>query len=416
MNILSFSKHRYISYCLIFYFICPTFWGYINVSEGQLLYNLLTIVISYAPLLVLRKSTIPAVPLLLFGSLFLAYCTTLSINQITSGGGINPKDYTDILRPVFYIAFFSIPLFINYRPRYLKDTLHTFFLIAFGVLVLDLIKFVPAFYPVMRLYSVFQPLSLNYVRFSGTFSYCYNYGYVLIFPFVFLLLYGQHKLIKLFLFLTIAILIGSRSVLLAFSVVLILLFLNSDTPIIKKVGVLITAPIILMIILTILRLLEIDFIQDILDNIEKLYNALTGESDDGSLHTRNNELALALDRFFSNPLFGGGPMKNSDHVIEIQLGYYLSAWGIIGILLFLSLNAFFFINAYRCRTDSDPIISIFSRANCYWIFAAFIVGMSTPTTDQIRVFQIYYLIQGIQYSIYKYRHNVIKQSVSTILQ
>ena len=67
--------------------------------------------------------------------------------------------------------------------------------------------------------------------------------------------------------------------------------------------------------------------------------------------------------------------KYRNYPIEIQLGYYLSSWGIIGTIVFVSIQLNFFVVAARGLKLKDLFISKFSTANLLWLISALIVGM-----------------------------------------
>lgn len=97
--------------------------------------------------------------------------------------------------------------------------------------------------------------------------------------------------------------------------------------------------------------------------------------------------------------FWSGPTKD-ELPIEMQLGYYVSSWGICGLIIFIILQFCFFDSAIKgALSNKKDYLYKFSKSNAIWIISSFIVGMSTPITDQIRVFQIYFIIQGYQYAI-----------------
>lgn len=160
-----------------------------------------------------------------------------------------------------------------------------------------------------------------------------------------------------------------------------------------------------VLLFQIIVLIEIPIITDSIDYTTRLIESISGTAQDGSFNTRSSQLEKAMILFYQSPIIGNGPIKGNTTPIEIQFGYYLSAWGIIGTFLFLSIMAIFFIWAHQSSKSKNVIVANFSKANRLWLIVSFFVGMSTPITDQIRVFQIFYLLQGIQYAIY---HNSTK--------
>ena len=140
--------------------------------------------------------------------------------------------------------------------------------------------------------------------------------------------------------------------------------------------------------------------------VERLVDTIFGTGSDGSLDTRQNQWSLALSYFSENYLLGIGPMKNSNEPIEMMYGYYISSWGILGTSIYIIQIIYFIKNTIKClnnKTITGAELA-FSKANLLWLLSISLVGMSSPITDQVRVSNIFYLIQGIQFLIL-YKHN-----------
>lgn len=81
----------------------------------------------------------------------------------------------------------------------------------------------------------------------------------------------------------------------------------------------------------------------------------------------------------------------------------------MGITIYLTIMSLFLYYAWQTRSGVGDIGS-FSKANFIWILCSFIIGLSTPITDQIRVSQFFFLIQGIQFKLYSTRNIIHKVS------
>lgn len=91
---------------LILYF--PTFWGYTSLGTGQLIY-LFAIIVLTLPFFLETKSYRFPLPTIykLFFLWSLTYIATLAIQPFINNE-IILKDFSDILRPLFYLYFFII--------------------------------------------------------------------------------------------------------------------------------------------------------------------------------------------------------------------------------------------------------------------------------------------------------------------
>lgn len=388
-----------VQFIILFF---PTFWGYLSPGTGQLLYTLGTIILTLPILFKIKaiKHNMPLVIPGLFIIWVMSYLATLAFGAFnTQGHGVVTwRDFTDVVRPLFYFYFFILGYVLN------RNNYDVFFFVKVLMvlmtlsLLFDVLKFNTSLQNLMKLYTLFDAGSLNYIRYSGTFCYCYNFGFIILFVYGCLLTFYRRKILTFTFCAILTMLIGSRSIIIAFAVVSIVYFIISP---IKRYKKIISLPIMLIVISGIClaaQTWEIPVLSDSYQYAERLYLTLTGTASDGSLSSRNDQWDIALSRFIQSPLLGVGPIKG-DVIIEIQLGYYLSSWGILGTGIFLSVMFAFLIAAIKgCRID-DTAIRNFSLANILWIVSSFFVGMSTPIIDQIRVFQLFFIIQGYQLSL-----------------
>lgn len=379
----------------------PSFFGYTSLSAGQLIY-LAVVFIFLLGIYLLNKtskiySTIHPVFIIFYLQSFLSLLTLLPNGMY---GTIIYRDYFEPFRPIIYASFFSCPLLLNY------DKINIFFFfrkIMVLSVFLDVIKFFPVAFPLLRLYSPFDFNSMNYIRISGTFGFCYNFGFIMLLFFSFSLFDKKTVLNKIIWSTVIALLIlltGSRSIIAAFLFLLLVYSIFYVKGFWRKFGYTIAFCISIVLIYLLLKNINIPFIDMILQYVERLVDAILGNADDGSLDTRQNQFEVALLYLNQNILLGVGPLKGSNEPIEMLVGYYLSSWGILGLMLYTLLIITFLKISFECSRLSNQQIAIFSKANFLWILTIPVVGMSSPITDQVRVFNIFYLVQGFQAVLY----------------
>ncbi|MBD5266816.1 MAG: O-antigen ligase family protein [Bacteroides sp.] len=408
MNILKSSilkRHSIIIFLIILYF--PTFWGYVSLGTGQLIYLVATTILTLPFFYNYKvyKLSLPRISVL-FLLWTITYIATLVIQPVINNE-IILKDFSDIIRPFIYLYFFIIGCVFGMRFGKNSFFISALIVTALLSLVFDGIKFFEQFQTITKLYSVFEFGELNYIRYSGTFGFCYDFGFVALLIYSISIVFYAKKGLTFILGCLIMMLVGSRSVILAFGVINgLYFFLFSKKQFFKKIILIPVFVLVVVFLYVIATTWEIPVASDSIRYSERLVNALSGTDADGSLGTRNNQLEVAIERFNKSPIFGVGPSKN-DYPIEIQLGYYISSWGIVGTVIFYFIQFNFGIVAVRGIKSRETIVKYFSTANLLWLISALIVGMSTPITDQVRVFQLYYLIQGYQYGIVK---SVIKTS------
>lgn len=400
-------------------FLCPTFWGFSmngNNTFGQIFLSSAVILFFVYKIWATNCSLqFPKPYFTLFIIQLCAYLITLNVINIGFDSKSSFRDFSDLSRPIFYLFSVSVPLSLNFNHKNIKQILNTFIIACLSCLIFDIIKFFPFGEFILKFYTGLKPQSFNYLRFSGTFAYCYNYGYILLF----ILLYGlgiyRRKLLWCVACLIFIVLTGSRSVIIATILCLISFVAIDNISIYRKLIYAIEFILAILLCAYVLTLLDIPLIQDIFHNFDKIISSVNdGASADGSVATRNRQLNFVLQLFYNHPLFGNGPLKDVSSPIEIQIGYYLASWGIVGITLLISMLCISLYYASKLFNHKNKYVRSFSRANILWILASIIVGMSTPITDQIRVFQLFYFVQGVQFVVYRQlKGNCIKNMPST---
>ena len=404
------SLKTYIAVILFF----PTLWGFLGehgISLGQILYTFSVLGIGFTLLLYRRtQPKIPSIYTRLFAVQTFIYAISLSVNSFIRNGNVTMSDMTDLYRPISYILSITIGYSLYDKSvmieRVIRFTICTIILCS----LLDCLKFTPIGVNALKLYTHLAPGSFNYMRFSGTFAYCYNYVYVLIFGLLLSLFCNIRRPLSFAVFSGLIILGGSRAGFAAFAFAILLYYLMNKrfSSAIFSISLTVVSASVVIYLLT---FLDIPLLNDIFANVEKLSAALSGDGVDGSMNTRNSQLDTALTNFYESPLWGRGPLKGSTKPIEIQMGYYISSWGMAGTSVYLAIIGSFLYFAWKMRKRRG-IIGRFSKANFAWILCSFIIGLSTPITDQIRVSQLFFLVQGIQYGLYfMEKHNLNPKSI-----
>lgn len=394
----------YIGLIILF----PSFFGYLSIGLSQMIFISICCGIGLYLLFSNTKKAYPS-PLrkvmVMMVLQLICYSLTIITNSIASFGHITVQDTTDLMRPMIYLLYFSIPVLLRYDS--ISCIKIIFIGMAIGVL-LDFVKFIPSFYPIIRLYTHLDPNGLNYARFNGTFTYCYSFGFIALF----LLSYSlnasyKYRLPSIILILTVIFLTGSRSIILGAFILIFLQILFFGRSGINKICSLLIIGFVLTLFYLIVSSLDIPMVQNILKLLERGYDSISGEANDPSFNTRNGQIERAVHNFYLNPLFGAGPQKGIEDPIENLMGYYISSWGLAGSLCYLSIWSFFLYNSFKCTFIKNDAIKTFSRANFLWILLVPIGGMSAPITEGIRLAPLYYVIQGIQ-GVFYYKEVYLK--------
>lgn len=411
-----FLSPKSISYLyVVLLFIFPSFFGYMSLGTGQLVYLLfiigymcISLLISFPPYNLTCTYALKNI-IFLFVLISLLYTLTLLVCSIRSA--VSYRDFFEPIRPLIYLFCFIYPLVIIEKDiRHNEQLIFFIRFIVLGIASLDLLKFNFSLIPLISLYSPFEYNTINYIRFSGTFGFCYNYGYILLFFLAYTLLEKKQSTVNyiyILAFVSLIVLTGSRAVFLG----LFMLFLIYIIFFLKKKSssllFLLFFVLFIPIIYNILKDMDVPLVTSTIGYIERLFFALSGEVADGSLNTRQSQLEKAYSYFMKSPLLGNGPLKENTDPIEILLGYYFSSWGILGSGAYFLLIFYFGYLAKKCFNSFSSFIRTYSKANFIWILLIPIVGMSTPITDQVRVFNFFFFIQGIQYILYYHYKNEI---------
>lgn len=398
------TVNAYIGLIILF----PSFFGYLSIGISQMIFISMCCGVGLYILFFNSKNTYP-LPLrkLMVMMLLQLICYTLTIltNSIATFGHITVQDTTDLMRPMIYLLYFSIPVLLRYDS--ISCIKIIFIGMAIGVLF-DFIKFIPSFYPIIRLYTHLDPNGLNYARFNGTFTYCYSFGFIALF----LLAYSlnacyKYRFPSIVLIFAVIFLTGSRSIILGAFIMIFLRILFFGGSGIDKIRSLVIIGFIVTIFYFIISSLDIPMVQNILKLLERGYDSISGNANDPSFNTRNDQIERAMRNFYHNPLFGVGPQKGIQEPIENLMGYYISSWGLAGSLCYLIIWSLFLYNSFKCAGIQNDAIKTFSRANFLWLLLVPIGGMSAPITEGIRLAPLYYVIQGTQ-GVFYYKKVYLK--------
>lgn len=381
----------------------PSFFGYVSLGLGQIIY--LTIVLVYLFFLYVfspKRKLNRAISFFLSLFLLQSLCYLITLLFAVLNGHASYRDYFEPFRPLIYCSFFLCPLVICINDK--KIILYLRRLIVCSM-IFDLIKFLPFGYLLLRFYTPFEFDSLNYLRFSSVFGFCYNFGFLALLLFFYSWFHKENALTYRYgyviLFAIGILLTGSRSVIAAFLWAIGISYLLYVKGVGRKIRYTLWTIVLFIALYNVLKTIDAPIVTSTLQYVERLVDAMFGDGSDGSYDTRQNQFSLALSYFSQNYLFGIGSMKGSNEPIEMLLGYYLSSWGIVGTMVYLALMVYFLKIAYYSSTHAlikDDIA--FSKANMIWILTIPVVGMSTPITDQVRVFNLFYIVQGLQFLLY----------------
>lgn len=397
------TKNTKIFILLVLFF--PGFYGYLGLNIGQLLY--LFIVFAYAIIYLFtscsfNKRIIPKNSitfLLLFLLLNIEYLISTIYNFKTNY--LSMGDIIECFRPLIYLlTYFGV--FIVFQATKAQESAFSSIdyldKCVFIFSLFEWLKFLRVFEPIFKLYTPFSYGFINYVRFFGSTGFAYNYAW-LISVCLFWTLFRAKKInlkicLKFLYYALLIILTGSRTGFLAFASCIFFSFVFLK----KTRKFLIFSLLFGSIFVFILYILNIEVVVTSIDYILRLVKLiLLKEGEDGSYASRNVQKEIALDRFRTSPILGIASNKTGRDPIENFYYHHLQNWGILGFINYLIIIlGFIFVGKKR-----------------YWkflfivIIISFIIAFSTPIFDQIRVFNLIYLIIAImQIGIIKEKKNV----------
>jgi hypothetical protein len=368
-------------------FFTPSFFGYISLNLGQMIY--LSIFFSI--------SIIFSLPFLCYGkivniktslqiSLLIFICYTISTIFNFNLNKPKANDVIEIYRPLIY--FFSFFFSIIILRQYVEETgalkcLDCIDNLIFYSSFIEFLKYIDITKNFFYMYTPFPYGSINYMRLSGFTGFAYSYAWILLIGMIFCIVKSQGRIQFRFIYYSLLVcLTGSRSGLL--SLVVLYVFLSLSFKEIKKqlfylfIG--------LSLLIGCLYFFDIPIVVISVDYIIGLILAFLGKGDDGSLATRSIQIMEALKRFYDSPLYGSGSNKMINPTIENFYFHHLATWGIAGLVLY-----FFWLYSFTFYLSSKYAKKIFFLI----LLVSCLISFSTPIFDQIRIFNIFYAIVAI---------------------
>lgn len=381
---ISFSKF-YIILVLLF----PSFFGYLGLNKGQLFYLLITILVAFLHLFFyfgfyknVKVSKINIFFILAFIAIFVEYSISMILNFESTS--LASGDIIEIFRPIIYCLCYLFSVFITKNLIVETGTFNTlkfFENVIFYSSFIEWFKFIRIFIPFFKLYTIFPYGSINFVRFSGFTGFAYNYAWILCIT-LFINMYLNRKINFRFLYYSfLIILTGSRTGFLSLMFMYFIMFVYF-----KKIRFSMGITLFfLSIIIFFLYIIEVDFIVTSVDYIIRLVLTVLGKAKDGSALTRANQNASAINAFNCSPLFGIASDKTNNIVIENFYFHHLRNWGLLGLSLYIiTLLFFYFLTPKKYSLITKAIL-----------ISGFLICCSTPLFDQVRNFNILYLLFAI---------------------
>lgn len=373
-----------ITYLVVLF---PSFFGFLGLNVGQMFYlvvvlgtiiGFFVIFPKYFSITVTKKIYTIVICFLL---LVIEYSISSLINFKRNSYGMG--DMIEILRPIIYLVSFLFSIYIV-KGAITIDSCYTTFDIfencVFYFSFFELLKFIPKTYVLFRFYNVFPYGSINYIRMSGMTGFAYNYAWILNICIFWNIFKTKRINLKFVYFSFLVLLTGSRTGILSLLVTYFFIFVfYKDTR-----RILIFAVFFIIIIISVLYFANIEFVKTSVDYIIRLVLAFLGKGSDGSLSTRMNQNREAMQFFDSAPFFGIASNKSNNIVIENFYFHHIRNWGLVGLLLYLSL---FFILILVTSPMYRKLVFIIIISGC-------IISFSSPVFDQVRNFNIFYLLIG----------------------
>jgi hypothetical protein len=381
---------------LLVMFFTPTFFGYLNLSPGQLLYLAIYFFVSFVLILIsgvykrrIRLNVTLAIQSFLLLAIHYAFSTIVNFQN----NNTNTRDVFEILRPIIYFMSFLLSIIILYP--YVQDVgfsecFNNIENIIFYFSFFEFLKFIEPLKYFFRLYTPFDFGHINYIRFSGTTGFAYAYAWLLLICIIFQTVKKNGKIsFRVFYYSLLITMTGSRTGFLGLCLLFLCLFV-----LYKYIRIRLALMLLLIsVVIAFLYMIKIEQVVTSVDYITRLIRIfLLNEGDDGSLVARKAQIDNSIMRFLSSPLFGTGSSKLTNVRIENFYFHHLGTWGILGITfyVFLLFSFLFYIKSRLCK-----------RIFCLILFISLFLSFSSPIIDQVRIFNIFYaiiavLIIGIQ--------------------
>ena len=377
------NRYRFIFTVSIILF--PSFFGYVGLNTGQAIYLAFILLLSFIPFLVnsmLVRRHFFNRGILFIGSLFLLLFIEYSVSSILNFNrnsyGLN--DIIEIFRPLIYLfCFLTSYILVNRNPseRAYKfiDTVEK---IVFFSSFFEWLKFNKVFYPFFKLYLVFAYGFPNYIRMSGTTGFAYSYAWVIIFCLFWNVLRNGKITFKFFYYSFLVLLTGSRTGFAALCASYAVIFFSVRKTR-KTLGI---SLLIITITMFVLYFSNVEVVVTAVDYILRLIKTFLGKSSDASMLTRQSQNAEALRYFDEAALFGVASNKSKNVLIENFYFHHIRNWGLLGLTLYLMIFILFFLLSKKSYRSFVFVM----------MTSAFLICFSAPLFDEIRIFNILYLV------------------------
>lgn len=369
--------------------LTPSFFGYLGLNKGQMLYLIIMFFFTFSSLLFnfkyyknIKINKVHVFFICAFIILFIEYAVSSIINF--SANNYVDGDIIEIFRPIIYCTFYVFSVFI------INDlvseigalkTLKYFENIIFYTSFIEWFKFIKLLYPFFKLYTIFPFGSINFIRFSGLTGFAYNYAWILCICLAINMISSKKINFRFIYYSFLIFMTGSRTGFLALLITYLLIFVNFK----RTRFFLLLSLFFISALIFILYFLGVEFIKTSVDYIIRLILAMLGKSSDGSFVTRMAQNNIAMEGFNESPLVGIASNKAENMVIENFYFHHLRNWGLLGLCTYILILIAYFILAAKRNSLLIKFILI----------AGFIICFSSPVFDQVRNFNIFYLLMSV---------------------
>ena len=385
---LYFKRNSFVAFFIYLIILCPAFFGYFTLNKGQMIYlaviffcTLIFFLFDVSNLLrsFSRNHTYFILGFLLLCCEYFA-SSVLNIRRNSYSFG----DFIEVLRPVVYLFTYLTSLVIIIPTLRKKGICFVFNIFEKAVFFFSLIEFLKFFkpsFPFFALYSLFPFGSINFVRMSGTTGFAYSWAWIICVCLFWNIFLNRKITLKFVYYSFLILLTGSRTGFLTLLITYFFVFLFFK----KTRGILVLALIMLSSLLVVLYFLEVEVVKTSIDYIIRLIMTVLGKASDGSFSTRRNQNQLAMQYFDENMFFGIASNKAQNITIENFYFHHLRNWGLLGISIYvITLFGFLIFSRRKYRKISLVIL-----------ISAFVISFSSPVFDQIRNFNIMYLLFAV---------------------
>lgn len=347
---------------------------------------------------------------LIFGGVFFGImsCYALFILAVIAPSP-SVSGLSDIVRPIIYGLYFSIPLLFPIKLKQVQDlTRFLFLFIAIQIIFSMLVYFPETWWLVDAFKGRMSDdiLIYHFFRWSGTFVYPSDFSFMLSFG-IYYCFYivsrniGTRQVLKytaMLLFMLIAVVMTLSRGGLA-SIIVVLVFFYFFTKVKRSIYInSILVFISVVIIAGFLYLYNSKYSEEL--NLDYMTASFDSEGPDASTLHRLKEFELAVDYSTNYFPFGVGghreELKKQVGVIESFYGHNLIRGGWIGLLLNLFFVIYIVINGLRAIGNNDcvRIRAFLWGAILVIVSVPLVFGFSSAMSDRFKTLPFYYLLCG----------------------